>query len=62
MCRVFDENITADWSDEIAQSCQDLRRSMMDWIYRELQRKAETLKENGFVLSFDVGVVNSIQR
>ncbi|KAJ5375552.1 Protein of unknown function DUF4246 [Penicillium concentricum] len=57
--KVFDEDITAKWRNEVAQSGQDVTSNMMDWIIRELQWKANILKKTGYVRVFDVGVVKS---
>ncbi|KAJ5699546.1 hypothetical protein N7536_002559 [Penicillium majusculum] len=57
--KVFDDDITTKWRDEIAQSGQDVTPTMMDWIIKELQWKASILKETGYVRVFDVGVIKS---
>ncbi|KAJ5933015.1 hypothetical protein N7516_007504 [Penicillium verrucosum] len=57
--KVFDNDITTKWRDEIAQSGQDVTPTMMDWIIKELQWKANVLKETGYVGVFDVGVIKS---
>lgn len=59
MLQVFDEDITAEWREEIVQSGQDVTPKMMDWIIKELQWKAGIFKERGLVRVFDVGVVKS---
>ncbi|KAE8347329.1 hypothetical protein BDV24DRAFT_146848 [Aspergillus arachidicola] len=57
--KVFDENITSKWSQEIAQSGLDVTPKMMNWIIKELQWKAGILNETGYVRVFDVGVIKS---
>ncbi|KAJ5498470.1 hypothetical protein N7453_007521 [Penicillium expansum] len=57
--KIFDEDITAKWQNEIIQSGQDVTPKMMDWIVKELQWKAGVFKEEGIVRVFDVGVIKS---
>ncbi|KAJ9490778.1 hypothetical protein VN97_g2475 [Penicillium thymicola] len=57
--KVFDNEITTKWRDEISQSGQDVTPTMMDWIIKELQWKSNILKETGYVSVFDVGVIKS---
>ncbi|PYH88705.1 hypothetical protein BO71DRAFT_364855 [Aspergillus ellipticus CBS 707.79] len=57
--KVFDEEITAEWRHEVAQSGQDVTPKMMDYIIKEMQWKAGVLREKGLVYAFDVGVVRS---
>ncbi|KAJ5972861.1 uncharacterized protein N7479_002779 [Penicillium vulpinum] len=57
--KVFNKDITTKWRNEIAESGQDVTPSMMDWIIKELQWKANILQETGYVRVFDVGVVYS---
>ncbi|KAJ5635052.1 uncharacterized protein N7484_008365 [Penicillium longicatenatum] len=57
--KVFDEQITAKWREEISQSGQDVSSRMMDWIIDELQWKARIYKEKGAIHVFDSGVVKS---
>ncbi|KAJ5394355.1 uncharacterized protein N7487_011996 [Penicillium crustosum] len=57
--KVFDDDITTKWRNEIAQSGQDVTPTVMDWIIKELQWKANILKETGYVRVFDVGVIKS---
>jgi hypothetical protein len=57
--KVFNEEITTKWREEIAQSGQDFTPKMMDWIIKELQWKAGCLKDTGLLRVFDVGVVKS---
>lgn len=57
--QVFNEEITAKWRNEIAQSGQDVTPRMMDWVIKELQWKAGVLKEKEYLQVFDVGVVRS---
>lgn len=56
---MFDEKITDKWRQEISESGQDVTKAMMDWIIKELQWKAESLKKDGIVGVFDNGVVKS---
>ncbi|KAJ5363438.1 uncharacterized protein N7496_009151 [Penicillium cataractarum] len=57
--KVFDEEITSKWREEISHSGEDVSPKMMDWIIKELQWKSESFKETGRVMVFDVGVVKS---
>ncbi|KAJ5203771.1 uncharacterized protein N7498_004650 [Penicillium cinerascens] len=57
--KVFDEKVTDKWRQEISESGQDVTKAMMDWIIKELQWKAESLKKDGIVGVFDNGVVKS---
>ncbi|KAJ6002462.1 Protein of unknown function DUF4246 [Penicillium sp. IBT 35674x] len=57
--KIFDEQITAKWREEISQSGQDVSSRMMDWIFDELQWKARTHQDKGAIYVFDSGVVKS---
>ncbi|EED16740.1 conserved hypothetical protein [Talaromyces stipitatus ATCC 10500] len=57
--KVFDEEITSKWRNEILNSDQDVTPKMMDWIVKEMQWKAGTLKKDGLISVFDIGVVRS---
>ncbi|CAG8379067.1 unnamed protein product [Penicillium salamii] len=57
--KVFKQDITGKWRDEIAQSDEDVTPRMMDWIIKELQWKAENLESTGYIQVFDVGVIKS---
>ncbi|KAI9372374.1 hypothetical protein BJX61DRAFT_534034 [Aspergillus egyptiacus] len=57
--KVFDEEITAKWTQELLSSGQDITPKMANWIIKELQWKAETVPKTGNVEAFDVGVVKS---
>ncbi|KAF9893467.1 hypothetical protein FE257_010779 [Aspergillus nanangensis] len=54
--KVFDKDIVSKWRDEIAASGEDITPKMMDWIFHELQLKAETLQEKNYIRVFDAGV------
>jgi hypothetical protein len=56
---VFDEKITNRWRQEVSESGQDVTKSMMDWIIKELQWKTESLKDDAIVSVFDTGVFKS---
>ncbi|KAL2866597.1 DUF4246 domain-containing protein [Aspergillus lucknowensis] len=57
--QVFDDEITAKWREEVANSGRDVSPKMMDWIFKELQWKADYLDKNGMVMVFDTGVIIS---
>ncbi|KAL4999672.1 hypothetical protein BDV10DRAFT_50747 [Aspergillus recurvatus] len=57
--KVFNEEITAKWRQEIAASGRDVSSNMMDWIIKELRWKAGYLAESGMIPVFDTGVVIS---
>ncbi|CAG7942647.1 unnamed protein product [Penicillium salamii] len=57
--KVFKEEITGKWRDEIAQSGEDVTPKMMDWIIKELQWTAKNLEKTGYIRVFDVGVIKS---
>ncbi|KAJ5904173.1 hypothetical protein N7504_006556 [Penicillium tannophilum] len=57
--KVFNEEITAKWRDEISSSGEDISSAMMDYIIKELQWKANLFKNDGFITVFDIGVVKS---
>ncbi|KAJ5890187.1 hypothetical protein N7504_010997 [Penicillium tannophilum] len=57
--KIFDEQITAKWREEISQSGQDVSSRMMDWIIDELQWKARIHQDKGAIYVFDSGVVKS---
>jgi hypothetical protein len=57
--KVFDEKITNRWRQEVSESGQDVTKSMMDWIIKELQWKTESLKDDAIVSVFDTGVFKS---
>ncbi|CAG8107238.1 unnamed protein product [Penicillium salamii] len=57
--KVFKEEITGKWRDEIAQSGEDVTPRMMDWIIKELQWTAKNLEKTGYIQVFDVGVIKS---
>ncbi|KAJ5664118.1 hypothetical protein N7507_004849 [Penicillium longicatenatum] len=57
--KVFDEEITAKWREEISNSGEDISAAMMGYIIKELQWKANHSKSDGFTTVFDIGVVKS---
>ncbi|KAJ5152482.1 hypothetical protein N7492_009762 [Penicillium capsulatum] len=57
--KVFDEQITSKWRDEVSRSGQDVSEKMMDCIVKELRWKADKLTSTGLVRVFDAGVVKS---
>ncbi|KAL3446684.1 hypothetical protein BJX65DRAFT_308852 [Aspergillus insuetus] len=57
--KVFDEQITAKWRQEVADSGKDISLKMMDWIIQELRWKADYLDKHGAILAFDTGIVIS---
>ncbi|KAE8164286.1 hypothetical protein BDV40DRAFT_287038 [Aspergillus tamarii] len=57
--KVFNENITSKWYQEITHSGLDMTPKMMAWVIKELQWKAGILSETGYVRIFDVGVLKS---
>ncbi|OJK04301.1 hypothetical protein ASPACDRAFT_73958 [Aspergillus aculeatus ATCC 16872] len=58
--KVFDEEITAKWRQEIAETGQDVTPTMIDGIIAEMRWKAKVLQEEGTFAVFDhVGVIRS---
>ncbi|KAF9886555.1 hypothetical protein FE257_011327 [Aspergillus nanangensis] len=57
--KVFDEEIVARWREELLASGQDVTPKMLDWIIKELQWKADSVKSTGIFDVFDTGVVKS---
>ncbi|KAL4867786.1 hypothetical protein BDV12DRAFT_112511 [Aspergillus spectabilis] len=57
--KVYDDEIRNKWRDEISQSGQDITAAMIDYIFEELQWKAEKYKKTGLVVAYDPGVVKS---
>ncbi|PLN85528.1 hypothetical protein BDW42DRAFT_183027 [Aspergillus taichungensis] len=57
--KVYDEQITSKWRDEIAQSNLDVTPKMFDWIVQEMQWKASVYEEQKLLQIFDTGVVRS---
>ncbi|OQD81853.1 hypothetical protein PENANT_c025G01356 [Penicillium antarcticum] len=57
--KVYNEQITNKWRQEVAQSGQDVTEIMMDWVIKELQWKAEVLQNEGLTYVFDIGVIKS---
>ncbi|PYI25848.1 hypothetical protein BP00DRAFT_430851 [Aspergillus indologenus CBS 114.80] len=58
--KVFNDEITAKWRQEIAESGQDVTPTMIDAIITEMQWKAKVLQEEGTFTVFDhVGVVRA---
>ncbi|KAL2798387.1 hypothetical protein BJX66DRAFT_334091 [Aspergillus keveii] len=57
--KVYDEQITAKWRQEVADSGKDISLKMMDWIIQELRWKADYLDKHGAILAFDTGIVIS---
>ncbi|KAJ5987197.1 hypothetical protein N7451_011562 [Penicillium sp. IBT 35674x] len=57
--KVFNEEITAKWRDEVSSSGEDISSAMMDYIVKELQWKANLSKTDEFITVFDIGVVKS---
>ncbi|KAL2813176.1 hypothetical protein BDW59DRAFT_34953 [Aspergillus cavernicola] len=57
--KVFDDEITTKWRQEVAVSGRDVSPKMMDWVIRELQWKAEHLDKTGMIMVYDTGVVIS---
>ncbi|KAL2835816.1 hypothetical protein BJY01DRAFT_65957 [Aspergillus pseudoustus] len=57
--KVFNEEITNKWREEIAQSGRDVTPKMIDYIMAELKWKAEVYKNTGIVMAYDPGVVKS---
>ncbi|KAJ5759127.1 hypothetical protein N7520_006283 [Penicillium odoratum] len=57
--KILNEEIVSKWREEISTSGEDISPAMIDYIFEELQAKAEFLKDEGFVTVFDMGVVKS---
>lgn len=56
--QIYNTEITDKWTKEIVDSGADISPKMLEWIWAELKHKAETLKENGgMVTAFNPGVV-----
>ncbi|KAJ5747501.1 uncharacterized protein N7511_009197 [Penicillium nucicola] len=57
--KVYNEEITNKWRQEVSQGGQDVTEIMMDWVIKELQWKAEVLQNEGLTFVFDIGVIKS---
>ncbi|KAL3458969.1 hypothetical protein BJX64DRAFT_291741 [Aspergillus heterothallicus] len=57
--KVFNEEITNKWREEITQSGKDITPSMIDYIMDELRWKAEEYKKTGIINAYDPGVIKS---
>ncbi|PWY75988.1 hypothetical protein BO94DRAFT_523714 [Aspergillus sclerotioniger CBS 115572] len=57
--KVLDDAITSKWEKEIMESGRNVSPRMMEWIIKEMHWKADTLKRQGLVTVFDIGVVRS---
>ncbi|KAB8256690.1 hypothetical protein BDV32DRAFT_141025 [Aspergillus pseudonomiae] len=57
--KVFDEEITTKWRKEIMDTGDDITPTMIDWIIKEAQWKAEVFRDTKRVVAFDAGVVKS---
>ncbi|KAL3490985.1 hypothetical protein BJX62DRAFT_225529 [Aspergillus germanicus] len=57
--KVFNEEITNKWREEIAQSGRDVTDKMIEYIMDELKWKAEQYKETGIITAYDPGVIKS---
>ncbi|KAF8993753.1 hypothetical protein BDQ17DRAFT_1224385, partial [Cyathus striatus] len=57
--KVFNEDITAKWREEILSSGEDVSSRMIDCIFDELKHKAKVLTKTGIITVFDQGVVKS---
>ncbi|PCG98106.1 Protein of unknown function DUF4246 [Penicillium occitanis (nom. inval.)] len=56
--KIYNTEITDKWTKEIVDSGADISPKMLEWIWAELKHKAETLEENGgMVTAFNPGVV-----
>ncbi|KAL2849752.1 hypothetical protein BJX68DRAFT_275968 [Aspergillus pseudodeflectus] len=57
--KVYIEEITNKWREEIAQSGKDVTDSMIEYIMDELKWKAEEYKKTGIITAYDPGVIKS---
>ncbi|KAI9932099.1 hypothetical protein ASPWEDRAFT_171776 [Aspergillus wentii DTO 134E9] len=57
--KVFDENITSKWKQEIADSGRDLTPEMIDYVIDELKYNSKAFQETGIISAFDGEVVKS---
>ncbi|KAF8993779.1 hypothetical protein BDQ17DRAFT_1367890 [Cyathus striatus] len=57
--KIFNEEITAKWREEISSSGEDVSSKMIDYIFDELKHKSKVFSETGIVTVFDQGVVKS---
>ncbi|KAJ6027985.1 hypothetical protein N7540_003561 [Penicillium herquei] len=57
--KVFNEEITAKWRQEITNSSKTLTSGMVDWIFEELKHKSSIFQDTGMISAFDGDVVKS---